>query len=373
MSWKIENPQGQWRIIVTRELPGNTWRNRLVESGCRVEIYAGQTPLTKPDLIRAMGSQCDGVIGQLAESWDRDLFTALADTGGKVYSNYAVGYNNVDLDAAAQYNITVGNTPDLLTHATAELTVALSMAAARRIGEAERYLRDGKFDGWHPTLLLGRELFGKTIGVIGAGRIGEAYARKMVAGFTMNLVYFSRRENSDLDAMVHSYNRFLSDQGLAPVTIHRSETLEELLESADYISLHIPLTDHTRHLIGQDQLAQMKPNAVLINTSRGPIIDETALVEHLQKSPEFRAGLDVFENEPVLTRGLADLENALLVPHIGSATRYARKGMAVLAASNIIGILKGYPIWDSGDMTPFLAPKPPRQTPSIVTNHPKFS
>lgn len=372
--WKIENPQGQWRIIVTRELPGNTWRNRLVDAGCRVEIYAGQKALTKTDLIVSMGTQCDGVIGQLAESWDADLFSALADAGGQVYSNYAVGYNNVDLDAATRFQISVGNTPDLLTHATAELAAALTVATARRMGEAERYLRDGKFDdGWHPTLLLGRQLYGKTVGVVGAGRIGEAYARKMLAGFHMNLCYYSRRENSRLDAMVGAFNHFAANQSLPPARCHRARGLEELLKRSDYVSLHLPLTDQTLHLIGQKQLAQMKPNAVLVNTSRGPIIDEAALVKHLQENGEFRAGLDVFEKEPELAPGLADLENVLLVPHIGSATRYARNGMAVLAAANIVGILKGYPIWNSGDMTAFLAPKPPQQTPSIVTSHPKFS
>lgn len=367
MSWKIENPQGQWRVIVTRELPGNTWHHRLVEAGCRAEIYTGQTSLTKTDLIHLMGSQCDGVIGQLAENWDRDLFAALADAGGKVYSNYAVGYNNVDLEAAEHFQIAVGNTPDLLTHATAELAVALTVATARRVGEAERYLRDGKFDsGWDPTLLLGRQLYGKTVGVVGAGRIGEAYARKMVVGFYMDLIYYSRRENSRLETMVDAFNLFAASQNLSPVKCHHVKSLEELLKRSDFVSLHLPLTDQTRHFIGRKQLAQMKPNAVLVNTSRGPIVDETALVKHLQENGEFRAGLDVFEKEPELAPGLADLENALLVPHIGSATRYARNGMAVLAAANIIGIIKGYPIWDSGDMTPFLAPEPPLRTPSIV-------
>lgn len=371
MSWKIVNPQGQWRILVTRDLPGNTWRQRLTEAGCRVEIYSRQEVLRKTDLIRAMGTQCDGVIGQLAETWDTDLLAALADAGGKVYSNYAVGYNNVDVDAAARCQIAVGNTPDLLTHATAELAVALTVAAARRIGEAERYLRDGKFDsGWYPTLLLGQELYAKTVGIIGAGRIGEAYARKMVAGFHMDLIYFSRRENNRLESMVGAFNHFAANQNLPSVKYHRAKSLEELLKRSDYVSLHLPLTNQTRYLIGQKQLAQMKPNAVLVNTSRGPIIDETALVKHLRENGEFRAGLDVFEKEPELAQGLDDLENALLVPHIGSATRYARKGMAVLASANIIGILKGYPIWGYSDMTPFLAPEPPLRTPSIVAMNP---
>jgi hydroxypyruvate reductase 1 len=246
------------------------------------------------------------------------------------------------------------------------MAVALTFAAARRMGEAERYLRAGRFKGWLPTLLVGELLWGKTLGVIGAGRIGSAYARMMVEGHKMNLVYFNRRENVALEAYVAAYAGFLDAQGEAPVSCRRAISVEELLQTADCVSIHTVLNDTTRHLIDSRRLSLMKENAILINTSRGPVIDEAALVFHCQSHPDFRAGLDVFEDEPRLTPGLSALENVVIVPHIASATMWTRQGMASLAAGNVAGIIREYTVWNKPDILAFLDDTPPKAVPSIL-------
>jgi hydroxypyruvate reductase 1 len=277
-----------------------------------------------------------------------------------------VGYNNVDLAAATANGIPVGNTPGVLTETTAEMAVALTFAAARRTGEAERFLRAGKYEGWLPTLFLGELLWRKTVGVIGAGRIGEAYARMMVEGHKMNLLYHDVRPNTGLEAFVSDYARFLEARGEAPVTCRRTETLEDLLLEADCVSIHTVLDETTHHLIDARRLGLMKEDAVLVNTSRGPVVDEAALVAHCRSNPRFRTGLDVFEEEPKLAPGLDELENAVIVPHIASATRWTRQGMATLAAANVAGLLMGYPAWQRPDIAPFLEGDPPKAAPSIL-------
>ncbi len=365
--WQIHHPEGKYRVIVTRTLPGRRWLDLLIEADCRVEVFCNaDTAINAGTILSAMEIRCNGVIGQLTETWDETLFFALKKAGGAVFSNYAVGYDNVDLDAATRAGIPVGNTPDALTEATAEMAVALTFAAARRIGEAERYLRAGRFNGWRPDLLLGVQLSGKILGIIGAGRIGGAYARMMVQGHGMNLIYHGRNTNAALESFVANFNRFRIRQSLMPVTCRRTESLDELLETADCVSIHTVLDDTTHHLIDARRLCLMKNDAVLINTSRGPVVDESALVDHCRRNRNFRAGLDVFENEPALTPGLAKLENVVIVPHIGSATRWAREGMATLAALNIVGILAGYPLWNRKDIVPFLSKNPPKAVPSIV-------
>jgi len=364
--WQIHNPDGQFRVIVTKALPGNRWLNLLLQANCRVEVCRLQTVLETETIQSAIGNRCDGVIGQLTEDWNASLFEALKDAGGKVYSNYAVGYNNVDLHAATRFGLPVGNTPGVLTETTAEMAVALTFAAARRLGEAERYIRAGKFKGWLPDLFLGTLLSGKTLGVIGAGRIGSAYAKMMVQGFGMHLIYHSASEKPGLSALIDELNRFRTGQHLSPVTCRFANTLETLLEQADIVSIHTVLDDTTRHLIDARRLRLMKPDAILINTSRGPVIDESALVDHCKNHPDFRAGLDVFEDEPDLAEGLKDLDNVVIVPHIASATRWTREGMAALAASNVAGVLCGYPLWDRADMTPFLGDNPSKAVPNIL-------
>ncbi|MCK4985258.1 MAG: hypothetical protein KAS40_07055, partial [Desulfobacterales bacterium] len=343
--WRVHNASGSKRVIVTKELPGERWLDMLVRADCKIEICTSTDILGTEDIKAAFGSNCDGVIGQLTEEWGENMFAALKKAGGTAYSNYAVGYNNVDVDAATGYGIPVGNTPGVLTETTAQMAVALTFAAARRIAEAERYLRGAKYKGWLPTLFLGNLLWRKTLGVIGAGRIGATYAKMMVEGHKMNLIYFDPYPNKELEDYFIHYSEFLKSQGVPPVNCKRVERVENLLREADCVSTHTILDDSTHHLINKKRLALMKEDAILVNTSRGPVIDEAALVEHCRAHPDFRVGLDVFEDEPELKPGLVDLDNVVKVPHIASATSWTRQGMATLAASNVAAILMGYPVW----------------------------
>jgi len=367
-NWKIYNQSGLRRVIVTKELPGEKWINILTRAGCRVEICTSKKEiLGAKEIISAMDKLCDGVIGQLTEKWDRELLLALKNAGGKVYSNYAVGYDNVDIETATELGIAVGNTPGVLTEATSELAIALTFACARRIIEADTFMRSGKFKGWLPDLFLGELLNGKTLGIIGAGRIGSAYARIMVVGLNMDLIYYDVFQNKELERYITELGKFLNLKGKRKPNCTRAVSIEEVLKKSDVVSIHTILNESTYHLINAPRLRLMKKNAILINTSRGPLIDETALVEHLKQNPDFRVGLDVYEDEPIMKPGLSDMKNAVIVPHIGSATRWTRGGMAVLAALNIAAILKGYPVWsEPQNILPFLGKNPPKAAPSIV-------
>jgi hydroxypyruvate reductase 1 len=364
--WKTHNPTGSKRVVVTKELPGSRWLETLIKADCRVELCTSTDVLSVDDIKAAIGAQCDGVLGQLTEDWGDELFAALKTAGGTAYSNVAVGYNNVDVDAATKHGIPVGNTPGVLTETTAQMAVALTFAAARRTGEAERFLRAGKYKGWLMTLFLGELLWHKTVGVIGAGRIGATYARMMVEGHKMNLIYYDVYPNEDLEDYVAAYADFLNSRGEEPVHCIRAGSVEEVLRQADCVSIHTVLDESTHHLINVDSLALMKENSILVNTSRGPVVDEAALIAHCQKHPNFRAGLDVFEDEPEMKPGLVGLDNVVIVPHIASATRWTREGMATLAAGNVAGILSGYPAWNQPDILPFLEGESPQAAPSIV-------
>jgi hydroxypyruvate reductase 1 len=364
--WRTHNPSGSKRVIVTKELPGDRWLNILTAANCKIEICISPDVLSSAEIIAAIGDTCDGAIGQLTESWDDALYAALKTAGGTAYSNYAVGFNNIDVDAATRHGIPVGNTPGVLTETTAQMAVALTFAAARRVGEAERFLRAGRYKGWLPSLFMGNLLWRKTVGVVGAGRIGAAYALMMVEGHKMNLVYYDPYKNDALEDHIAQYGNFLKSQGRAPVTCKRAETIEEMLQEADCVSIHTILDDSTHHLINAERLALMKADAIIVNTSRGPVIDEAALVAHCQKHPEFKAGLDVFEDEPEMKAGLVDLDNVVIVPHIASATSWTRQGMATLAAANVAGLLMGYPVWNRPDILPFLEGDPPQAAPSIL-------
>ncbi|MFU8861890.1 MAG: 2-hydroxyacid dehydrogenase [Cyclonatronaceae bacterium] len=266
----------------------------------------------------------DAVLCMLSNPVDRDVINSTSRL--KIIANNAVGYNNIDVDAARQAGIYVANTPDVLTDATADGTFALLLAIARRIPEAERALRRGEFDGWNPTGFLGMELRGKTLGVIGMGRIGAGVALRAKA-FGMNIAYHNRKRAN------HNLEKELGAQ--------YTESVTDLCRNSDIITLHCPLTPETRHLINGEMLGIMKKSAILINASRGPVVDEAALANALKSGIISGAGLDVYENEPEIHPDLAALENCVLLPHITSATHETREAMGHLAADAIIGILGG--------------------------------
>jgi hydroxypyruvate reductase 1 len=364
--WITHNPSGTRRVIVTKELPGGRWLEILTQADCRIEICTATDILTVDEIKAAIGNSCAGAIGQLTEDWGEELFVTLKEAGGQAYSNYAVGFNNVNILAASRQQMPVGNTPGVLTEATAEMAVALTFAAARRVVESDAFMRGGRYEGWLPGLFLGELLRGKTVGVIGMGRIGSAYGRMMAEGCKMDVLYYDLHQNKPLEDTIASYGGFLQARGEKPVSCRRAGSIEELLREADVVSLHTVLDQSTHHLVNAERLALMKENAILVNTSRGPMIDETALVDHCRKNPRFRAALDVFEDEPAMKPGLRDLSNVVVVPHIASATRWSREGMAVLAASNVAGILMDYPAWPHPDVSPFLGKEAPKAAPSIV-------
>ena len=366
IEWRTFNSDGRRRVVVTKELPGDRWLEILKAADCRVEICTSDDVLSIEEIKSVIGNSCNAAIGQLTEDWGNELFAALKSAGGTAYSNYAVGFNNIDLNAATKHGIPVGNTPGVLTETTAEMAVALTFAVARRTGEAERFMRAGKYHGWLPTLFVGELLQGKTVGIIGAGRIGSAYGKMMVEGHKMNLVYFDLYQNKELEDYISSYSQFLVSRGENAVTCQKADTVEDLLKIADCVSIHTVLDDTTHHLINSERLNLMKENALLINTSRGPVIEEAALVKHCQQHPNFKAGLDVFEKEPAMAAGLAELDNVVIVPHIASATLWTRSGMATMAASNVAALLNGYPVWNKPEVLMFLEKNAPKAAPSIL-------
>ena len=304
------------------------------EPGMQLLSDAGQiTVLPEPPDYETLADLCasgdfDVVLTQLRDVMDAPL---LANARVKGISNYAVGYNNIDVDAATRHGILVGNTPGVLTDATADIAMLLILGTARRVVEADRLVRDGKFRGWEPELLLGRDVSGAVLGLAGFGRIARATARRAL-GFGMQVI-FSPRPPGD---------RHVSDEELGEFAGKvRRVPWDQLVEQSDFLSLHVPLNDHTRHLVDAAVLARMKTEAILINTARGPVVDEDALVGALRSGVIAGAGLDVFEDEPQLAPGLAELPNTVLLPHVGSATVRVRSEMARLSALNAIAIAEG--------------------------------
>lgn len=270
----------------------------------------------------------DVVLTQLRDAIDADLLT---DAKVKGVSNYAVGYNNIDVDAATSHGIQVGNTPGVLTDATADIAFALLLGTARRIVEADQFVRAGKFHGWEPDMLLGKDITGATLGLAGFGRIARAVARRAL-GFGMEVI-FAPRPPAHREVSQEELGEFAGK-----VTQVR---WEELIERSDYLSLHVPLTEQTTHLVDTAVFERMKDSAILINTARGPVVEEAALVSALKNGTIAGAGLDVFEDEPALAPGLAQLPNTVLLPHIGSATVAVRAEMSRLSALNAIAMAHG--------------------------------
>ncbi len=275
------------------------------------------------ETIEAAIPGCRALVTMLADPVDGALLDAAGDRL-RVVANYAVGYNNIDVAAATERGIAVTNTPGVLTDATAEVAFALLLGAARWVVEGDRMVRAGEFHGWAPSLLLGSLLADKTLGIVGCGRIGQATAR-IGRGFRMNLVYSHSRDLPDFEA----------ETGAERLS------LDQLLTEADVVSLHVPLNEETRHLIGEVELRRMKSTAILINTARGPVIDEAALVRALRQGTIAAAGLDVYEDEPRLAEGLVELPNALLLPHLGSGTVETRGEMARMTANGVGDVLAG--------------------------------
>ncbi len=322
--------------------------NRLSEV-CDVCVGTTAGELSREALIAGV-READGLVCLLTDRIDREVIEAA--TKLRVVANVAVGYNNIDLATAQQRGIYVTNTPDVLTDATADLTWALILAVTRRIVEADAFLRAGKFDGWDFDMLLGSGLSGKTLGIVGYGRIGKAVARRAI-GFGMSVIYCGRddiayRDDSQYNAQILNKQNArqtatapLNQSSRADGMATRRVTFYQLLELSDIITLHVPLAATTQHLINSAAFARMKPTAYLINTARGPVVDETALVEALQQRKIAGAGLDVFEREPAVKAPLLEMSNVVLLPHIGSATTETRTAMARLAVENVIDGLSG--------------------------------
>ena len=308
------------KILVTGRLPEEVMG--LLTEACQVEAQSEDRPMERKQLLDAIGDK-EGLLSMITDSVDEELLRHAPHL--KVIANMGVGYNNIEVRAATARGIPVSNTPGVLTEATADLAFTLLLAAARRVVEGDKRVRAGEFQFWAPFLFLGREVSGKTLGIIGMGRIGMAVAQR-ACGFDMPVLYHNRRrlESTEEEKLNVQY-----------------EPLDELLRKSDFISIHVPLTADTRHLISRKEIALMKPTAYLINTSRGPVVDEQALLIALQDGSIAGAALDVYEHEPALTPGLVLLNNVVLLPHVGSATLETRTRMASMAAKNLLAGLSG--------------------------------
>jgi glyoxylate reductase len=309
------------KILITRQIPEAGMQ--LLRSKFEVEVFPHDRAMTKEEMKTAVQDK-DGLLSLLSDPITAEIMDAAPNL--KVITNYAVGYNNIDVKAASERGIMVCNTPGVLTQATADLAWALLMSVSRRIVESDRYVRAGKFfDGWKPMLHLGGEIYGRTLGIIGMGRIGAAIAERGALGFKMQVLYTAHSPKPEAEEKLGA----------------KRVSLEELLRESDYISINSPLTPETRYMIGAKELQMMKKTAYLINTARGPIVDEKALVEALREGVIAGAGLDVYENEPALAPGLTDLENVVIAAHIGSATTETRDKMSLMNAEDLIAALEG--------------------------------
>jgi len=310
------------KVFITREIPSVAVKllkeSRIVE---QVVVYKKDQPIPQKELLKNI-KDVDAVISFLTDKFDRLVIDQMPKC--KIIANYAVGFNNIDIEYAKKKNIIVTNTPDVLTDSTADLAVALALACSRRIIDAEKFMRAGKFKGWKPKLFVGMELRNKIFGILGAGRIGTAVAQR-VYPFGAKIIYFSNNINHMLEKKTNA----------------KRVSLNGLLKKSDFVSIHLPLTNKTYHFLDKEKLKLLKKSCILINTARGEIVDEKELIKILKTHKIFTAGLDVFENESQINHELLKLDNAVLLPHIGSATIEARTKMALLAAKNVIAVLTG--------------------------------
>jgi glyoxylate reductase len=310
------------KVLVTRMVPQENLDN--LRERFEVDINSDDRILPRAELLaRAKGK--DAVVSMLTDTIDGEFLDA-AGPQCKVVANFAVGFNNFDVAAATKRGVILTNTPGVLDDATATHAITLMLATARRVVEADKFLRDGKWVGWAPLFFIGLDIDGQTLGIAGLGRIGKTVGRK-AKGIGMKVIYSDVRRDAEFEAEVGA----------------RYVDKETLLRESDFVSLHVPLMPETRHFIGEKELAAMKPTAVLINTSRGPVVDEKALARALKNKTIWGAGIDVFENEPEVEPELLPLENAILVPHIASGTTQTRLNMGRIAVRNIIKVLAGEP------------------------------
>ena len=309
------------RVYVTRRLPQPALD--IIRPIADFTLWDREdVPPAREVLLREV-TQVDGLLSLLTDRIDGEVMDAAPRL--RVVSNFAVGFDNIDIPAATQRRIVVTNTPEVLTETVADFAFCLMLAAARRLVEGDRYARDGKWKTWEPLLLAGQDMYRATLGLIGLGRIGSAVARR-AKGFEMRVMYYDPFRREDLEQSLQIEYRPFTD----------------VLRQADFISVHVPLSEQTRHLIGRDQFSMMKPTAVFVNTSRGPVVDQQALAEALAARRIFAAGIDVFEREPVPTDDpLLAQGNAIVAPHIASASIPTRIRMATLAAENLVAVLQG--------------------------------
>jgi glyoxylate reductase len=308
------------KIFITRKIP-KKGIELLLSKGYEVDINQHDRKKKKKEIIKGIKNK-DGLISLLTDKIDKEIIES--EPKLKMIANYAVGYDNIDVKEATNKRIPVSNTPDVLTETTAEMAWALLFSVSRRIVEGDKFTRNGKFKGWDPMLMLGQDISNKTLGIIGTGRIGTSFALKS-KGFNMNILYYDEGRNDKIE------------KELKAKKVEKSY----LIKNSDFISIHLPLNKSTYHFIGINELKNMKKNTILINTSRGPIIDEEALGKALKENWIFGAGLDVYENEPIVNPKLLKLNNIIIQPHSASATFKTRSNMAIIAANNLIEGLNG--------------------------------
>jgi lactate dehydrogenase-like 2-hydroxyacid dehydrogenase len=311
------------RVIITRRIPAAA--EERARSLFDVELNTNDTPLGDAGLARTM-CEADGILPCVADRITADLL-ALPKRRVKIVANYGVGYNNIDVAAAKENGVVVTNTPDVLTEDTADLALTLMLATARRIGEGERELRSGRWTGWRPTHMLATQVHGKTLGLIGIGRIGRAVARRAHLGFGMRIIYHDPYP--------------LGEAETAALGAERKESIEAVLRESDFVSLHCPATPETKHLMNASRFKQMRKGSILINTARGDVVNESDLIAALQSGTISGAGLDVFEKEPVVPPELTSMENVVLLPHLGSATTETRVAMGMRAIDNLEAFFGG--------------------------------